>query len=57
MIHDVSGRQVYRKQLRGNAGMNEIRIKKDEIGIAGIYYYTLYTLNANFTHKMSFTND
>ena len=57
VIHDVSGRQVYRKQLRGNAGMNEIRIKKDEIGIAGIYYYTLYTLNANFTHKMSFTND
>lgn len=57
VIHDVAGRQVYRKQLRGNAGMNEIRVKKDEIGIAGIYYYTLYTLNASFTHKMSFTND
>ncbi len=57
VIHDVTGRQVYYKQVEGNAGMNQILIKKDDIGITGIYYYTLYTLNASFTHKMSFTND
>jgi hypothetical protein len=56
-IHDMTGRQVFSQKAKGNAGMNEMVIRNLDLGSAGIYYYTLYTLNASFTHKMSFTND
>jgi hypothetical protein len=57
MIHDMTGRQVFSQKVKGNAGINEMVIRNLDLGSAGIYYYTLYTLNASFTHKMSFTND
>ncbi len=57
MIHDMTGRQVFSQKAKGNAGINEILVRNLDLGSAGIYYYTLYTLNASFTHKMSFTNN
>ena len=57
VIHDLAGRQIYRKQVSGVAGINEILVRKQDLGTTGIYYYTLYTANASFTHKMSFSND
>lgn len=57
MVHDMTGRQVFSQKAKGNAGINEMVIRNLDLGSAGIYYYTLYTLNASFTHKMSFTND
>lgn len=57
LIHDMTGRQVYSQKAKGNAGINEMVIRNLDLGSPGIYYYTLYTLNASFTHKMSFTND
>jgi len=57
VIHDLAGRKVYVREVMGNAGMNEMVIYNRDIGTTGMYYYTLYTVNASFTHKMSFTND
>ncbi len=57
VIHDMAGRKVYSKEARGLAGINEMAIRKQDLGSSGIYYYTLYTLNASFTHKMSFTKN
>jgi hypothetical protein len=57
MIYDVTGRQILFREANGVAGINEMTIRNRELGAAGVYYYTLYTPNASFTHKMSFTND
>lgn len=57
VIHDLAGRQIYKKQVAGVAGINEILVRKQDLGSTGIYYYTLYTANAGFTHKMSYSND
>lgn len=57
VIHDLTGRQILSREANGTTGINEITIRNRDLGAAGVYYYTLYTPNASFTHKMSFTND
>jgi hypothetical protein len=57
IVHDLTGRQILVREANGVAGINEIAIRNRDLGAAGVYYYTLYTQNASFTHKMSFTND
>jgi hypothetical protein len=55
VVHDLAGRQLFIREARCDAGINEFVLHNRELGVAGIYYYTLYTHNASFTRKMSFT--
>ena len=57
VISDVAGRQLSIHEIECQAGINDFTIKNHEFGAPGIYYYTLYTLNASFTRKMSFTGN
>jgi HYR domain/Dockerin type I domain len=57
VIHDLAGRQIFTREAFCHPGLNEIAVKGTELNVPGIYYYTLYTLNASFTRKMSFTNN
>jgi hypothetical protein len=57
VISDVTGRQLSTHEIKCQAGINDFTIKNQELGTSGIYYYTLYTLNASFTRKMSFTGN
>ena len=57
VIYDNTGKQVFEVSSIMEAGHNEIPVKATSLRHAGIYYYTLYTANASFTRKMSFTND
>jgi hypothetical protein len=57
VIHDVTGRQLSTHEIKCHAGTNDFTIKNQELGAPGIYYYTLYTLNASFTRKMSYTGN
>lgn len=57
VIHDVAGRQLSTHEIKCHAGTNDFTVKNQELGAPGIYYYTLYTLNASFTRKMSYTGN
>ncbi len=57
VVHDLAGRQVFIREFAGHIGLNETTILNREIGTSGIYYYTLFTLHASFTRKMSFTEN
>ncbi len=57
IVRDLTGRTVTERSIPGVAGLNEIEIRKQELGGPGIYYYTLKTLHANLTRKMSYTNN
>jgi hypothetical protein len=57
IIYDSGGKQVFEYSSLMAAGYNEIPVKANSLKHSGIYYYTLYTSNASFTRKMSFTND
>ncbi len=52
IVSDITGREVFRKSAHFKAGMNEVEIQSESLGIAGIYYYTLQTSNKRFTRKM-----
>jgi hypothetical protein len=55
IVHDITGREVLEKQVDGSAGLNEIEVLRQELGVQGVYYYTLQTLSVRLTRKMSFT--
>ncbi|HZV44860.1 MAG TPA: T9SS type A sorting domain-containing protein, partial [Saprospiraceae bacterium] len=55
IVHDMTGRKVLDKQVEGSAGINEIEILSQDLGVQGVYYYTLQTLSVSLTRKMSFT--
>ena len=55
IVHDVTGRKVLVKEVGGQMGLNEVAISGQELGAQGVYYYTLQTLSASLTRKMSFT--
>ncbi|MBK9984535.1 MAG: HYR domain-containing protein [Saprospiraceae bacterium] len=57
VIHDINGKQVFDYSTAAVAGHNDIHVKSGSLKLPGMYYYTLYTANASFTRKMSFTND
>ena len=57
VIYDNTGKQLFDYTTLAGAGHNEIPVKASSLRLPGIYYYTLYTANASFTRKMSFTND
>ncbi len=57
VIYDITGKQVFDYSTMAAAGHNDITVKASSLRQAGIYYYTLFTSNASFTRKMSFTND
>ncbi len=57
VIYDSAGKQVFDYISQMMAGHNEIPVKASSLKQPGIYYYTLYTSNASFTRKMSFTNN
>ncbi len=57
VIHDINGKQVFDYSTTALAGHNDIHVKSGSLKLPGLYYYTLYTANASFTRKMSFTND
>jgi len=54
-VFDQAGRQLHTIQHAGKAGMNEVKLSAGILGTPGIYYYTLYTGQASFTRKMSYT--
>jgi len=56
IVHDVTGRKILEKKADGHAGLNEIGIRSHDLGVPGVYYYTLQTLNTSLTRKMSFTS-
>jgi len=56
IVHDITGRKVLEKEADGHIGLNEIGIQSHELGAQGVYYYTLQTLSASLTRKMSYTN-
>jgi hypothetical protein len=57
IVHDVTGRQVSELMVDGHSGLNQVKIGKPELRSAGIYYYTLKTMHASLTRKMSFTSN
>ena len=57
VISDLTGRQLGVHEIKCHAGINDFTLKNQELGVPGIYYYTLYTLNASFTRKMSYTGN
>ncbi|MEO6131142.1 MAG: T9SS type A sorting domain-containing protein, partial [Saprospiraceae bacterium] len=57
VIHDSAGKLVFDYSTSAVAGHNDIHVKSSSLKSPGMYYYTLYTANASFTRKMSFTND
>ena len=57
IIHDNVGREVFEYESVMDSGYNEVTVNASSLRVPGIYYYTLYTANASFTRKMSYTND
>ncbi len=55
IVHDITGRKVVDKRVDGHSGLNDVNIRSQELGAQGVYYYTLQTLNASLTRKMSYT--
>ena len=55
IVHDVTGRKVLEKEVEGQMGLNDVSINSQELSVQGVYYYTLQTLTANLTRKMSYT--
>jgi len=55
IVHDVTGRKVLEKAIDGQMGLNDVSISSQELSAQGVYYYTLQTLTANLTRKMSYT--
>jgi hypothetical protein len=51
-IYDVQGRLVKQVSSNYENGMNYIIVDRDEVGKAGVYYYTLEAGNAIITKKM-----
>jgi hypothetical protein len=43
------------KEVEGQMGLNDVSINSQELSVQGVYYYTLQTLTANLTRKMSYT--
>lgn len=56
IVHDVTGRKVLEKEVDGQMGLNDVSISSHELSSQGVYYYTLQTLTANLTRKMSYTS-
>lgn len=57
MIRDLLGRTILIRDIDADAGINELQVKNQELGAQGIYYYTLQTLHASLTRKMSYTSN
>lgn len=57
VVYDIAGRQVFEHKAECPTGRSEVLIKGEDLKTPGIYYYTLYTGNASFTRKMSFTSN
>lgn len=51
-IFDLTGRQVYTVNNHFEKGLNNIQLRKSEIGLSGVYYYQLESGKYNATKKM-----
>jgi 5-hydroxyisourate hydrolase-like protein (transthyretin family) len=56
-IMDLSGKTVWRHQADFSAGMNEIRVQKQAIGVDGIYLYRLDSREFTETKRMILVNN
>ncbi|MEZ5031727.1 MAG: DNRLRE domain-containing protein [Saprospiraceae bacterium] len=53
MIHDVSGREVYRSERNYARGYQQIELVASDLPGAGLYYYTLQFKGQQLTRRMS----
>ena len=51
-VYDVNGRLVYRQDINGNKGYNQLTLKDQTLPNAGLFYYRVETATASATRKM-----
>ncbi|MEM9258251.1 MAG: T9SS type A sorting domain-containing protein, partial [Bacteroidota bacterium] len=51
-IYDLAGRPLWRRQMNGLAGENQVIIHREELGVSGVLTYTLTTETTVATGKM-----
>lgn len=51
-VYDITGREIYRKTGKFDAGRNEITIYRDDLNVQGVLWYQLSTDTQTATHKM-----
>lgn len=55
-VYDIAGKVVYTLNAEFNAGENQVKIQKSDLGTAGVFYYELKTDLGSATRKMILVN-
>lgn len=55
-VYDIAGKVIYTLNAEFNAGENQVKIQKSDLGAAGVFYYELKTDLGSATKKMILVN-